>query len=970
MKKQVKYTGYSTTPSDYENPDGDLTTSLNLLNEDGALKPLMQPKDICSFPTGCRVIYTHTTPTYSNYIVSYWSRFNPTELYWINEADAHGTLNLNHLHFIHSFGPRVQVLRITSVGNTLCVLCSDGLHYILWSADDSDYTYLGQKPEFLELSFGLSENYFEDYASLLYDDTNQKKQNHAYIATFDSDLDFGYFLETDDIDEQNLIVKNEHSDEFQDLIWGALNKVTSFISSNGRFYAPFFVRYCYRMYDGTMWMHSAPVFMPVLMPKTFNVALEMHMVRDSQGNLVIDFSHYSSPFSAFFFPQDVALTCKLIRGSIDNLKMWSDIIKSVDIFVSPPITREDTEEKIKNIHYENSGSGIGYNLTVHKDTEEQIVGGKWDVQDHSRWDETWDSQEEKWVKTHTNNDDYIYNILLNFPKLSDEKYLEKIHNVSNFYKVKSFDLENIDSNISNSEYKEIEIDKSTLLSLAVQESMKDDYKTHNVILPLHDDDGYCVTNFFNINRRLFITAPCEKIYDGFSMGCMVPRCSYPMAHRVKVKRIDVFLMTDDGEKTVQWTDGDGYDSTRTMMENCVLFYPDNRAVRMDVYVEYRAQSYLYTFPMESCPLLNGAFTMGGVFNVYYDESAWESTTSPFPEVDIKNKLYYPYKLYSSDVNNPFIFPSTGINTVGSGIITSIATVNEPVSTGQFGYSDIYIFTTDGLWVAKINTDGSLHDINPVSRDVCINPDGMVQLSKSVLFATKRGIMLVSGSTVQCVSDPIATEQPFNVIDSLPHADELHAMLHPNADTCLPTKPFLAFLAEAMMLFDYIHQRVIVYNPSKTNDTPDYTYAYVFSLKSKLWGMMYSNLAYSLNSYPDALAISHDNHLVSFSATDETQSKGLLVTRPLKLGDGDTLKSIHTLIQRGMFQRGDVKTVIYGSRDLYSWHLVASSTTEAIRSLRGTPYKYFRIAALTNFTEGKSLYGATIDAEPRHTSQIH
>ena len=34
MIKEIQYKGYATEPSDYECPDGQLATSLNLINED------------------------------------------------------------------------------------------------------------------------------------------------------------------------------------------------------------------------------------------------------------------------------------------------------------------------------------------------------------------------------------------------------------------------------------------------------------------------------------------------------------------------------------------------------------------------------------------------------------------------------------------------------------------------------------------------------------------------------------------------------------------------------------------------------------------------------------------------------------------------------------------------------------------------------------------------------------------------
>ena len=118
-----------------------------------------------------------------------------------------------------------------------------------------------------------------------------------------------------------------------------------------------------------------------------------------------------------------------------------------------------------------------------------------------------------------------------------------------------------------------------------------------------------------------------------------------------------------------------------------------------------------------------------------------------------------------------------------------------------------------------------------------------------------------------------------------------------------------------------------------------------------------------------LAMTSDNMLVSYSETDDEECKGLYITRPLKLEAADVHKTISTIIQRGHFQRGDVATVLYGSRDLYNWHLIWSSKDHFLRGFRGTPYKYFRIAGVATLTDGKSIFGASVNMEPRHTNQL-
>ena len=175
------------------------------------------------------------------------------------------------------------------------------------------------------------------------------------------------------------------------------------------------------------------------------------------------------------------------------------------------------------------------------------------------------------------------------------------------------------------------------------------------------------------------------------------------------------------------------------------------------------------------------------------------------------------------------------------------------------------------------------------------------------------------------------------------------------------KPFIDYLGNSSILYDYPHKRIIIFNKK-------YTYAYVYSLKSKLWGMMYSRIDYGVNSYPEALAVTKDGKMVNFAYTDGNPVVGLYVTRPIKLETPDVLKTIDTIIQRGHFQRGHVSTVLYGSRDLFNWHLVWTSKDHYLRGFRGTPYKYFRIAGVAAIDADESIFGASLQFTPRLTDQ--
>lgn len=932
-RQDIRYGGYATTPNDRDCPDGPLATSINLINEDGALQPLIEPEDLFTLPAGYKLWCIHASAVFKHYIVE----TDEHELAWI---DVNNTSNIEPIDNYSA----TTIHQVTTVGNTLCVLDNNGLNYILWQADNNGYIYLGQKPEMIELSFGLSDNKLADYIG------NQYGNSHGdtnYALCYTSQL-YAASCAIDNV--QKKININNPPDSLLEELWATINKANAFISKQGHFYAPFFVRYAYRLYDGnTLWMHSAPVFLPVSMPIGYNVDI-LQAVVDANDDISINYIHPEDPLDLSYFPQNVALTCKAISGDIYRLKNeWGDIIKSIDIFVSLPMIREKSNEKIRSATLAGWSPNI-YTVPDRPKTRHLRDGDLW-VQNGEMIANGTSSGAQK-------------RVFIDIPLLSMERYQEKICDVSNFYKVASYNLAN--DTIPTTSYEEVNIGEDVLTALATQEVMTDDYKTHNQITPIFNG-AECITHLFNNNKRLIVTAPQERLFDGFPACSLVPYCG----DNITIKKIFVRLKTEVGERVVEWSYDTGYLSNRVISFCQPLFYPDNRAFEIDVYFTYinelQQVAYgKYVRTMNPCAMLNGSFTNVGDYVTISYPSQWGTlpTTSYL--------VPYPYKLYSSDVNNPFIFPSTGINSVGSGSITGIATVNEPVSIGQFGYSDIYIFTTDGLWVAKIGSDGGLTSIQPVKADVCISPESITQLSGSVLFATARGIMEVVGNQTVCISDILNGDLLINLSNDLPHAEELHHLLGHSDTSCLNPAPFLEYVQGCRMIYDYTHQRIVVFNPTIEDGERKYTYAYVYSLKSKLWGMMYSDLSYGFNSYPDAMAVvagDEVNNVVTLSGSETVFNKQMFITRPMKLGATDTIKTIRDLIQRGVFDRGDVNTVLYGSRDLFNWHLIGSSTYHDLRNLRGTGYKYFRIASVTSLAKGNSLSGVTIEAVPKHTNLL-
>lgn len=297
------------------------------------------------------------------------------------------------------------------------------------------------------------------------------------------------------------------------------------------------------------------------------------------------------------------------------------------------------------------------------------------------------------------------------------------------------------------------------------------------------------------------------------------------------------------------------------------------------------------------------------------------------------------------------------------VILGICAAVKALSQGQFGQFPLYAFSTDGVWALEVSSTGSYSAKQPVTREVCINPGSITQMDSAVLFATNRGIMLISGSTATCITDIINNEVPLS-LPELPYINkvlEKYKSLLSDASKALlgsvTIVPFIEYLRDCRMVFDYTHQRILVYNTGQA-------YAYVYSLKTQQWGMTLSDMTETVNSYPEALAMTDGANLVDFSSSTASGGAALVVTRPFKLDDPNALKTIDTIIVRGTFRKGHVQTVLYGSIDLYSWHLVSSSVDHHLRGFRGTPYKYFRLALVCNLEKGESVYSFTTQYTPR------
>ena len=897
MIKEIKYGGFTASPSDYESPDGELAALIGLVPDEGNLKPIMLPNELFKLEGGKVIRFVHETSAFRHYII-----LDPATniVSWTDDGTASTQL--------YNFTKSRTIYNINAIGNTIVILADNGMHYFLWKSVSEGYLYLGTHMPECPISFGLQ----------------------------------GSVEKTDKFSVSVSVPQSQEelTEEQQDVVTNPiLAKVNKFIAEKsvnaGRFMYPFFVRYAYRLYDGSLTMHSSPILMPCctsgcpLAPfKTLTV--NSGTIKSINDIVII----------AAFHELDYAVKNS---SKLDELKKWKDIVQSIDIFISKPIYTYDQNGKIKDLAAHGVGSStICKHVNQHHSIDKNRYPAKYAVRDMVGM----------FYNTYPDEDRTLY-LGLGLPYKSDEQIEADLRSTSQFYYLQSIKLEDL-----KTERTKVPIETDYLQSLVAREVMTDDYDSHDRLAPTYS---------FGYNAKLNITGIRKKLYSNYETGDMV--CYSDAQIEAELFNESAYLkpnhnymlyffIKQEGKEIVV----EGNSSALAIdHEFFYLYYPNTNAYKV-VINDVTANTYK-EYILERHGFLNGAYYFGG-FRFFAKKGKEVSSVV----ATSNNEIYLPNKIYTSEVNNPFYFPVLGINTVGTGTILGISTAAKALSQGQFGQFPLYAFTTEGVWALEVSSTGGYSAKQPITRDVCINADSITQLDSAVLFATDRGIMLISGSNSQCISDTLDYSQVFS-IDSLPQADKLVTMAGFKAED-FAYVPFRDYLLGCRMIYAYTQQRVIVYNPA-------HSYAYVYSLKTKRWGMMQSSVADNVPSYPEALAMLKDGTLVDF-CTDAAQQqdedghlqgiKGLLITRPLKLDAPDLLKTIDTAIQRGNFRKGSIKCALYGSRDLQNWSLIWTSQDHYLRGFRGTPYKYFRFALLCDMQPDESLFGATIQYTPRLLNQ--
>jgi len=969
MIQEVKFQGLSHSPSDYNAQDGELGTCLNLINEDGALHPIARPVVVdenITIPDDARIELvhkvTHDQEIHSHYII----RRADDTWYWTERA-GDGTPHEIDLSGFH-------VNAVTAVGNILCFVGDEKTLYSYWNG--SKY-------------ITFDNTAFNYNATIKYDEDTEV----SATSNLGDDWDSAFAKNRKYNNEMEPTLKGAS------IIFNALDAmVNEILDEKGREYFKYtsFGVFAIRLYDGISYINISNPF--IIAPReTFNKFI---WLQESKAVTTRTSIHSHSVNVQMNIPEGL-----------------EDIIQGIDVFISQPESFIDTAKKTRGI---NRNQCFIYN-------DKMVSGTNCDAFYYLSPEDIYKAFDSKsfYLSVSIDKDKFGTDVKLkrvnetaqnislaslnrsSFGGQCSITYNNRLHignikqTIYNAFDTNIFanrkQIKHTDFNGQNSWFNVDQLFLNEYADLPIDSQYHTDYIC---------DAVFCV----NISEN---SITHQVYYKGKIQYPLSPIWAYPSSLATSM---DIFFhLPKDGKYyrksfTLRQSDSFGMSyylnisknrNTGVAVDRQGASSKENQAFgdrtdsrsqtdpteMADYLYRYHDDAGLPAFMQTNRYKLLRKEVSGGDFGGHTTTTSimyyWDTTpinTGDFTEIteDEYNKelakvdsnkyiSQHPNLIKVSEAENPLILPAANSVQVGSSIISAIASNTRPISEGQFGETPLYAFTDEGVWVIMTSQEGTYSARQPVNREICINPKGILQIDDAILFPTERGIMLQQGRESVCITDALfCHSNPFDYAEfHKPDTSKAVLAINGTAPKEVSYIPFDAYLSHADMIFDYYDNRLILFNP-------DYYYAYVYSFKSKMWGTMKNEFKARVNIYPESYAVNEDNKIVNVYVQDPIADiPYFLCSRPLSVSTQEVFKTMFTCITRGYFrdEKGKCGMVLYGSNDLFHWFAIHSSVSKYLGGMAGSPYKYFRIAIVGSLSSDESISGLSCEFQERWQNKL-
>lgn len=910
-RQEVIFKGLTNSPSDYDCQDGELATCLNLINEDGALHPIHQPvvaePNITLPNDSCSIRYvhnvTHANKNHSHYIVN-CTNSSPYSWYW-TEKGGDGTpheLNLGNF----------KVNSVTAIGNIICFVGDKNILYAFWNKDS--YNIFNKNAFNYTFSVTNTSGVEVDSIAQLGDDF----QGCFWTSSFGSQ------------DYDNLIFEGTKPNGTK-TIWNAIDSmINKAMSENGNTYFKYLVFgvVALRLYDGT-YSNISNLF--VLCPKD-NLNNSFYYNADKE---TIKNTEYYKFVRASGYIHRHQINVQLDLTGIE------DFVQGVDVFLT-----KGTDFLYLDKGYDTTSTETVNNLKKRKGTI------------------TFERLKKSALYREFDNLTFYHSIYITKEDLGKNIDLLNVQGTEESLSLADMGRTSIGSSCA--------IAYNNRLHLANIQNYINDIFSPNPIYKFELNSSGTSFPVEKINTILgnYMDVPLtdEGWYDYGKMNSDTAEViaiidnKYYYKATVQYPLNPIFVVPFQDAKSVKlYIKHKGKLMDEIGFRNINLH--QSETFGMSYYI-FNAENGIFSF-MQKYELSNngGVLTrrQGDTFtstsSKFYDEAS-QKCDSDGAKIEQLASL-----IKVSEAVNPLVFPAKNSVQVGSSVISALAANTRPISEGQFGEAPLYAFTDEGVWVLMLGEEGTYVARQPVNREICSNPNGILQIDDAVLYPTNRGIMMQQGRNSICITDQL-DGYPFNFME-MKYAKQIIATNETESGEISYIR-FKDYLKSADMIYDYYNNRIIVFNPNQA-------YAYVYSLKSKMWGAMKNVFNKRVNIYPESYATNKEGKILNVYVEEPYfNTPYFLCSRPLTISDKEVYKTIFTCIARGYFRKeinGKCAMVLYGSNNLFDWYLIKTSVNEYLRGIAGSPYKYFRVALIGNLATNESISGLSAEFQERLQNKL-
>ena len=682
-----------------------------------------------------------------------------------------------------------KVNDITSVGNTLVISTGVNTFYSLFA--EATYKLLGSEIPVPNIEFRSISNYYDldTNSSLLIGDGGPTTLGGINAFLVDS-----WNNAIKDIENNITNTNTSILTKIKEDLWAAINEKVNTYKAKDLFCAPFFVRFAVRLYDGSYINHSVPI----LLGAGFDNFVEVSG-RKSQSS--------SNIRSEIIYRLNNLFQVNTYLLSWDT-EGWEDVVKSVDIFASTSIYFPYYNSFFANLRQTSSSTAGDSTVTEYEIT-------------------------------------FDANGLTPFDAIEQELLSKSVFSKIGSFKIGDTQLE---KGWDLAEAKNIKREEDLLLADKLPDQTFAEHPSHNKL--------------YNYNNRLLATAATSSLPRGYPFlnavnialrrtgGESIDKYAWPLVLKFHAR----------GSASSRTVLGEYYDKTPyfytyeidtsdeggASISNGVPFgfvaYPDPLCNKLEIQT---SADEIYEITMKPHPFLNCSYGYVGLSKpiVNSDNLTGQGRLEEFLYENPRKEMSHSLLVYKSD--NPFVVGQTF--TFQSKII-DVAIATTALSQGQFGQFPLYVFTEDGIWAMETAADGSFISQKPLSREVCINPDSICSIDNAVVFVTAKAVMMIQGSQVMNISPYMngrhytPNESAMNIIGKQEGFDTF-------TDAISDDDPFMSFMKDAKVAYDYTGQRLVFISPSNTG------FQYVYKIDTQTWHKVAFeglDLDTPLNSYPECL----------------------------------------------------------------------------------------------------------------------